>query len=415
MRENKGEGFMAYTYSVPDFSIYKPKRLNNLAKKLDSIENAEVVVTEDGFQKSLNKLKENKPLIRRDYKALLYRLEELESSGLMTDFITKTQEYFQSHSRIYYHLKALIFSYYSLYRYRIIFNLLKLGFSVNQQWRDEIIPLKNLIEQSKDSMELFNNINKEFYNCVTLEEVAEKINLYMMKEDSSMVKAILTNKVLTEIEKGELNLRSEELRQITEHYLPQKNQKTVFEKFLLTQDDKNLENMHPNIEAWFRYIGECIGDPYGAGRAKWKGIDEEAIRIFQRWRAAKQIGVFFTEIIGDPRRLIFWKKYIKHFYRVEYFEEYEKALLMETKNHIFVEFAGIGAMYMYDREVLSIDKVEQVAEEYKRRYRRSSAKSYVISQLLKVEQKAQSRMIHGSDWEHKFQREFEYFNYHIGD
>ena len=37
---------------------------------------------------------------------------------------------------------------------------------------------------------------------------------------------------------------------------------------------------------------------------------------------------------------------------------------MESKDHLFIEFSIIGALYMYRREVLNIEQVEN----FKRRY-----------------------------------------------
>lgn len=396
---------MGYIYSIPDFSVYRPKKLNNLIKKLDYVDKSEIVITEDSFQKALNKLKEDKFLLRKDYKTLLYRLEELSALELMEEFIYKVEVFFQTHNRIYYHLKALLFSYYNLYRYKSVFNLLKIGFSMNEQWKDEITPIRNLINKSEHITDLFSNINEEFCKCNTLDEIEYKINLYMMNKGNPMLKLILTNKVLKSMDNKNINFNAKELLYITENYIAQSSYKEIFEKFLLTQSDKNLEDISLIIEEWFRYIGDNLGDPYGLGRIKWKGIDEQAINVFQQWRVAKQIGVFFTEIIGDFRRLNFWKRYTKYFYRVEYFEAYDKALLMETKDHLFIEFAKIGAMYMYSKDILSIDKIYEASLQY--------SKTYIKNSILRKANVSILNIKHLGQWEYKFKREFYYYNYII--
>lgn len=392
---------------MPDFSLYKPKSLNNLVRKLEHIDSAEIVIPEDRFQKAINKLKNNEFLMRRDYKALLYGMEEVNKEGLIESFIEKVAIFFVGHGKIYYYLKALVFSYYKLYKYKAIFGLLKLGFSVNQQWREEIEPIRNLIDESEDIIDLLRKINEEFLKTNTIEELENKIEEFMMKKDTPMLQEILKHKVLTSIDKELLDYKAEELLYITESYIPETYYKEVFQRFLLSSSARNNEG-NPDIEKWFEFIGDNLGDPYGLGRVRWKGIDEEAIKVFQLWRAGKKIGQFFTEIIGDPRRLSFWKQYTRYFYRVEYFEEYEKALLMETKDHLFIEFAKIGAMYMYTKGVLSIDKVEQVASQGRR-------KNYIINSLLKSPIKATLKEDHRGSWQQKFSRQFTYYNYYLED
>lgn len=397
---------MSQTYIMPDFSLYRPKSLNNLVRKLEHIDIAEGIIPEERFEKAMDKLKNNDFLMRKDYKALLYRMEEINTAGLMSNFIERITIFFKEHNKVYYHLKALLFSYYKLYKYKAIFGILKLGFSVNQQWREEIKPIRKIIEESEDIIDLLKKINLEFLKTTTIEELENKVEELMMNKDTPMLQAILRHKVLVSLEKETIGDKAEDLLYIIENYIPDTDCKDVFEKFLLSKAAINNES-DSNIERWFEYIGDKLGDPYGLGRIKWKGIDEEAIKVFQLWRAGKKIGKFFTEIIGDPKRLNFWKQYTRYFYRVEYFEEYDKALLMETKEHLFIEFAKIGAMYMYTKDVLSIDKVEQISHKRK--------KSFIINNLLKSPVKAILKEDHRGYWQAKFSRQFSYYNYYIED
>lgn len=389
--------FMSKTYELPIFNAYKPKKLVKLSRKLEA-GNSIPEPSKERVERALTKLQNGAEIRRRDMKILCYRLDEVERRDLLEKFIPIAGEFFDKTQRVYYQLKALLLSYYKLYRSNDIFILLKHSVENNIQWKDDINYIKGIIEKSSDLKQFFSNILKEISVCKTKDELEKKIELLIFKKDSTLLQLILKRRLLNEIDKEFTNYNLDLLMFILKEYISLSEYKEVFDIFLESRKNSSLEHLSDEEEIWFYFIGDELGDPYGRLRTKWIGISEEGKATFQRWKALKNIIVFFSEITGDPRRLNFWKQYADRFYRVEYFEKYDKVLLMETDKYLFVEFAKLGAMYVYSKEVVNINSLEQ-------KFSRHS-KTYVITHVLKNFNECLEKLSHNSGWEYKFRSVF---------
>jgi hypothetical protein len=388
---------MSTAYELPIFNAYKPKKLVQLSRKLEAGDSIPEP-SEERIEQSLKKLQSGLEIRRKDMKVLCYRLDEVERRGLLEKFISVAKEFFGKTERVYYQLKALLLSYYRLYKSHDIFILLKYGVDNNVQWKDDMNYIKSIIEKSEDLKHFFLNIWEEISACRTEEELCNKFDLLMLKKDSPMLQLVLKRKLMTEIDKTFINSDLSFLMIILREYISQNEHKEVFDRFLISRKDSNLDHLDKETEIWFQFIGDTLGDPYGKLKTKWIGISEEGKKTFQRWKALKNIKYFFSEITGDPRRLKFWKQYADKFYRVEFFEKYDKVLLMETNDYLFVEFAKLGAMYVYKREIADINSLEQKFSKH--------SKTHVVTYVLKNPNLCSERMVHTGDWEYKFKYVF---------
>lgn len=396
---------MKIKYEQPQFNAYIPKKLLRLSQKLD--EQAESVAfdfSEKRKEQIMSKLQEGSLLRKNEMKILLYNLDEVVNKGLLESFLVKMNKFFNYKQKMYYHLKAGLLSYYKLYQYEPIYDAIRIGFSNNIEWKSESLVMKDLIYDCNDVRDFFRRLNKEIGSCNNKEEFKEKIKLLMLKIDTPLLNLILIRKVLNSIEEN-FQESSGYLMEIVKEYVPKNRYKEIFEKVLLSCNlDLNIENMPIQTDLWFNFIGDEFGDPYGRLKTKWIDVTEEAKKVFQRWKVLKNIVFFFSEITGDRRRLEFWKQYANYFYRVHYIEKCSKALLMETSNHLFIEFAGGGGLYMYRKDILNIEKVEDLSNRY--------SKTHMINNVLKVRNMSEEYLVHRGSWEYDFRRKFEYYEYY---
>jgi hypothetical protein len=132
-------------------------------------------------------------------------------------------------------------------------------------------------------------------------------------------------------------------------------------------------------------------------------VSQDALDVFTLWQTQKNIKHFFGDIAGDYERLQFWKRYSHYFLRVEYFPRLSGAILMESKEHMFVEFAEVGAMYMFRREIQNID----IVGNYSKRYN-----SVDSVRKLKDRYRCTERMIHTRyQWQSTFRHTLASYGY----
>ncbi|MGV8984547.1 EH signature domain-containing protein [Clostridium sp.] len=396
---------MRIKYELPQFNAYVPKKLIRLAQKLDIEEEYKAFnFSEKRKDKIMEKLNEGNMLRKSEMKILLYSLDEVEKMQLLESFLVKMKKFFNHKQKMYYHLKAGLFSYYKLYQSEPIYDAIRIGFFNNLEWKKEAFLIKKIIYDCLNVRDFIQRLYAEIATCDTKEKFEEKIKLLMLKKDTPLLNIIVASKVLNAIGDN-LPKNTEYLLELVKEYVPKNNYKEIFEKVLLSSNmNIKIENTSSEIDLWFNFIGEEFGDPYGRYKTKWIELSEEAKKIFQKWKALKNIKYFFSEITGDPRRLKFWKKYADYFFRVEYIEKCSKALLMETSKHLFIEFAAGGALFMYRKEILNIQSVEEILS--------SHSKTYVTNAVLKARNKSEEYLVHRSRWEYEFERKFEYYEYY---
>ncbi|TDQ04048.1 EH signature protein [Halanaerobium saccharolyticum] len=405
---------MNTTYKLPDFSYFQPKKVKKIAEKVDrNIDKIMIPQSDTRLDRAIEKLKSKHRLSRNDYKILFYNLQIFdndESEFLMDRLISNSEKYFNEEGRYLYHFKALLSSFYDIYNNKLL-RLLKLILENNINWKDEMNYVKSKVAHNNTIGELFYNTLEEINNISTKDDLLKFKSKLLINDKNKFLEELFLKYFRKNLKISLINKKTELMLFILNNYLSWEKQKVVFEDFLLIHKDIYFDDISKFSSKWFRLISEKMGNPYGKSSAKWGDVIEEARDVFKNWLANHKITEFFEDISGDNRRLKFWKQYAHHFYRIEYL--YDLIILLETKEHLFVEFSNraSGKFLLYDLKKINIDKIQDYYED--------ESKTFVI-QLLKnaynyydkehYEQKL--ALVHRHhDWESTFAEELIKYGY----
>jgi len=351
---------MNTTYKLPDFSYFQPKKVKRIAEKVDrNIDKIMIPQSDTRLDRAIEKLKSKHRLSRNDYKILFYNLQIFdndESEFLMDRLISNSEMFFNEDGRYLYHFKALLSSFYDIYNNKLL-RLLKLILKNNINWKDEMNYVKSKVSNNNTVGELFYNTLKEINNISTKDDLLKFKSKLLINDKNKFLEDLFLKYFRKNLKINLINKKTELMLFILNNYLSWEKQKVVFEDFLLIHKDIYFDDLSKSSSKWFKLISEKMGNPYGKSSAKWRDIIEKARDVFKNWLANHKITEFFEDISGDNRRLKFWKQYAHHFYRIEYL--YDLIILLETKEHLFVEFSdrASGKFILYDLKEINIKKV----------------------------------------------------------
>lgn len=357
---------MNTTYKLPDFSYFQPKKVKKIAEKVDrNIDKIMIPQSDARLDRAIEKLKSKHRLSRNDYKILFYNLQIFdndESEFLMDRLISNSEKYFNEEGRYLYHFKALLSSFYDIYNNKLL-RLLKLILENNINWKDEMNYVKSKVAHNNTVVELFYNTLEEINNISTKDDLLKFKSKLLINDKNKFLEELFLKYFRKNLKISLINKKTELMLFILNNYLSWEKQKVVFEDFLLIHKDIYFDDISKFSSKWFRLISEKMGNPYGKSSAKWGDVIEEARDVFKNWLANHKITEFFEDISGDNRRFKFWKQYAHHFYRIEYL--YDLIILLETKEHLFVEFSNraSGKFLLYDLKEINIDKIKNFSED----------------------------------------------------
>ena len=399
---------MINKYNIPNFNDLKPKEIIMVNKKIQQSKyynpDIESKPTEERFDKAFNMFKADEYLYSKHYKVLLFYLNEIEKQNyfdkLYNSFKSRINS-FKSYKGFVRPLASYIYNYYNssvnidsvYYLLRIMVANLK-----DSERYDNIkaISLKNDIDK-----DFLCDIKYQFYNVKDDNEIDEILKkVFMSRSDKfyleCMVKFIINNHLNKDL--------IEEFKEAIGR-MDLETKKEVFVGILEIYVDENDIDKYPKV--WFTMILEHLGEPYSQVNTKWNGIDDRLKEIFRLWNNNENIYNFFINEAtdGDKQRLNFWKQYINSIYRIRYYPNLNKALVMEFKNHLFVEFAQhSNALYYYDKQVKNIDMIDAYQSQ---RYGELSI-NYLKNKYLG------SRKLHSGAWTFNFEQELRRLNYNKG-
>ena len=399
---------MINKYNIPNFNDLKPKEIIMVNKKIQQSKyynpDIESKPTEERFDKAFNMFKADEYLYSKHYKVLLFYLNEIEKQNyfdkLYNSFKSRINS-FKSYKGFVRPLASYIYNYYNssvnidsvYYLLRIMVANLK-----DSERYDNIkaISLKNDIDK-----DFLCDIKYQFYNVKDDNEIDEILKkVFISRSDKfyleCMVKFIINNHLNKDL--------IEEFKEAIGR-MDLETKKEVFVGILeIYVDEKDIDK-YPKV--WFTMILEHLGEPYSQVNTKWNGIDDRLKEIFRLWNNNENIYNFFINEAtdGDKQRLNFWKQYINSIYRIRYYPNLNKALVMEFKNHLFVEFAQhSNALYYYDKQVKNIDMIDAYQSQ---RYGELSI-NYLKNKYLG------SRKLHSGAWTFNFEQELRRLNYNKG-
>lgn len=401
-------------YVMPSFKYFEPKKLKLLCQKIErqDDDNHNLLIDPERIDKVFIKLRHDEVLSKRDIKILCCHLSRALSEGLFSKFMVVLYEFLQKNNKLYFYLKGLLLSYYKMQINNDsddVFRLLKLGFLKNTRWKEDILGARDLFLQSMNTKELLQRLDQEINSIFDKDQLLIHLRKYLLKKDDELARQLFYFRAYGLISKKKYKNQVSFFLDFIIDFLDLNTRKKVYEALLLAEKNE-VDDLHDdkNLDIIFEHIGNELGDPYSKYNVKWQNISQEAIDVFRLWQTQKKLHFFFTDIAGDPRRLDFWQKYKKYFYRVHYIRELENVLLMETAKHVFVEFAVIGALYMYDKKDLNIDDVITMQRN------RNRNKSFIVGNILKNRSNSIFWSRHTGYWEQKFAGEFYYYGYKFG-
>jgi len=361
-------GFLKMPLELPQFRFYRPRQLKKLEERIageDCI--LEISFANDRIEKALDKLRNGLPLARKDYKILCFHLEEVAAAGLLEIFIPQLSKFFNQAKYYQSHLKGLIVSYYDLFKNESIFRVLQHAIRRSNNIKEGMQPASDLLARSTDGKIFLINMYREFNKCSSMEEIDELSKLYLLGKNKNLYISIIQLIIAGKMKQVDGVEAAEYLISLMDEINDTNILKKSFESFLLLfKDVEFFDNQKIYHELIFEYILERMGDPFRGGRARWMNMSQDAQDVFTLWQTQKNIKHFFGDIAGDYERLQFWKQYSHYFLRVEYFPRLSGAILMQSKDHMFVEFAEVGAMYMFRREIQNVEMVENYSKRYNR-------------------------------------------------
>lgn len=395
-------------YITPNFNNLKPVKIiranENIKKSKHYDPAVELKPTKDRFRYAFNLFIKGEYLYSKHYKVLLFYLNDIEQQNyfdkLYDSFILRINS-FRAYRGFIRPLTSYIYNYHDSSNNIVsVYDLLRIiAPKLKDSEKYQII--KSITTKNSLYRGFLYDIKKQFYNVKESKEIEEILKkVFMTRNDKFYLECMVRFIVNNHLNK---DLMIEFRAAINRMELETK--KEVFTGILEIYAKENDIEKYPKV--WFTMILEHLGEPYSQSNTKWNGIDENLKEIFRLWNNNENIYNFFINEAtdGDKRRLNFWREYINSIYRIRYYPNLNKALVMEFKNHLFVEFAQhSNALYYYDKSVKNIDMIDA----------NQSQRWGNLSIYYLKDKDLGSRMMHSGDWTYKFEKELKRLNYNKG-
>lgn len=380
---------------LPPFKLFRPRELKKLEDRIVNNERIVEIFSNDRIETALEKLKSGLPLTRKDFKILCFHLERVMTDGMLEVFLPQLLGFFNKAEHYPGHLKGLLVSYYDLFKNEAVFSVLQYAVKKSSDTKEYMQLVANMLKKSSGCRDFLHKMLIDFDNSTSITDIEEISELYFVGKNKNIYVSIIQLIIAQKIRAVDSSDSAEYLIDLMNEINDVTTLKPFFESYLLLFTQVQFfDNQKDHFNRIFEYIGEKMGNPYKGGKARWIGVSQDALDVYTLWQTQKKIKYFFGDIAGDPFRLRFWKGYSHYFLRVEFFSQFSGAILMESKEHLFIEFAQVGAMYMFRREIQNIDQIEQ----YPGRYNNTD-----IIQKLKDRRTCNERIIH---YRHQWQSTF---------
>lgn len=349
------------------------------------------------FQEAYLRLQHKEALRTKDYKVLSYFIADLEKDNYFEEYygrFRKDKDTFIGYRGFVRPLLSYIYNYYD--RKDVSTKIYRELKYLERKLRDKIrFQHINIEVNSCSNYESYlSEVKKKFSDIKDLSEIDNLLNNYLLKDTdkfylSCMIKFIISNHRNPEY--FDMSVRYVKLMDLD---MQQEVFKGVMDFYI---DNRNLDEYPDN---WFRLIGDILRNPYIGSNTRWDNLGEKYKEAYRRWSNNKYLYEFFEDTVGgDRERLDFWRKYINSIYRIQYFKEFNNALVMEFKNHTFVELAQQGnACYVYEKDKFNIDEISRLNIKY-------LSKTEAIK-TLKDPYKMDSKHIHRGYWQFDFAQRF---------
>lgn len=390
---------MSEEFILPIFKKLSPIKINMSVRqvKQSKMYNADYSIKEpskEKFEEAFRKLKNDENLRTKDYRILSYYLNVLDKNNYLEKYI---KSFIKDISRFIGYrgfVRPLLSYVYNFYdndeNSRIIFALeLKVIDKLSNKEKFQYIN-KTFADYSNKDIFL-NRIENLFSGCNTENDINELLKKIFLKETDKFYSKCMINFILKKFKDDELFDICKSAVKMMELSMQQIVFKGIMDNYI---DVMNVD-LYP--DRWFKEIGETLKEPYSRANTRWNNMEDKYKETYRRWNNSNYLYEFFNNVSGDRVRLEFWKKYINSIYRIEYFSKINDALVMEFKNHVFVEFAQMGnALYIYDKRIYDLDKIKHNTQHH--------TKTECVN-ILKNPGLMEKKLMHRGDWQLTFKRE----------
>lgn len=360
---------MKKEYIMPHFKNLKPIKIEesviNLRKSncYKFQENILVEPEKDKFEEAFKKFREGNELLTKDYRILCYSIDTINKESYLMEFckkILKNINNFVAYRGFVRPILSYIYNFYedSNSTYKVYCLLMSVSKNLSEKSKFQYI--NEVVERNSTNTDFLKEIENRFRNIKLEFEIQDLSKKCMLKDTDkfylkSMIDFTIKNHNVDElfecckvsVNNMNLSMQQEVFKGILDFYI----------------NELDLEK-YP--DRWFKEISNILKDPYSGANTRWNELGEKYKETFRRWNNSKYLYDFFeNKVGGDRQRLEFWKKYINSIYRMEYFKDLDDALVMEFKNHVFVELAKYGnALYIYKKDIYNIDTIKKYISIY---------------------------------------------------
>lgn len=381
-------------YELIDFTLYKANKIKNYCQddlyKINQFEILSVIET----------VMNNQKINQFTFEQILFNLEEIdkylrENNIISIDkFLRKIQI-----SKLEDNLDNLFdFMYISLISFfknkEVYLILLKLSeefikYNSNSKTKEL---LKKLVESEEYITYFYSNIFKKYFDNNTVDLFLSDYYLIKTKY-SDFLSEIIKIFILSNLNFCNLiNENNNNLIEIMQKFIfGMESESEIFDKiFECCFINKTEIDLYP--KNWFLVIRKTLGDIVES--KKWDLIKPQYKLMFKKWLIYNDLYIFFVEKIKDNRRLNFWKKYIFFMEKVNYEDGLNQLIVMETKNHTFLEFGIVGnACYIYKYNNINYSIIKITVKNY--------SSTYTIK-MIKDKKKCLKRFLHNAKyWENE--------------
>lgn len=140
----------------------------------------------------------------------------------------------------------------------------------------------------------------------------------------------------------------------------------------------------------------------------WEGINQTAKDKFHMFVIKKRLLEFFGSLNQNHERFVYWKKYFHKLYDVA-LPDSNQTMLMYFEREVILEILGVGAIYVYDKNVFmnELQPIVNEALKYKSKYSKDyeipglKRRNLMYKDLVKSTRNTDGWFSHLSGWQYK--------------
>ena len=403
------------------FEDFKPKKIIEEIKKIDS--NEEKRFDSWKLENYIEKILKGSLLKEIKLRKLLLSIEEIDGivmkNGIRDEFLKKlffqiSKIEFGNHEKWISSIKVVQFHYFE-------------NFMVKQEFLKKLNNLKINV-QGYSNMEVYNSIVSDLsifdYYLTRLNRLIENekndIEEILSKFDirnttrfyNVLYKEIIKKMVIKSLENNKWEINN--IIETIERNFSDNEKREVFRLILNYYIERNI-NFKSYNKRWFLLIEKYNGK---FNKNTWKSYTDEEKNIFKKWYNYKNITEFFKRHDGyNDERREYWAEWTEKIEDNAEIKSFDDAFLLQFKDHLIIEFGKIGAVRVFETNVISIQGVRDLfncnSKTAAKRLMDEDYEEYGVNISYKHNngRKDRSEWYHQGDWQFKFDKNMKKMGY----